>query len=186
MLWRVTFFAHASHFWGNVTGLLFGFEVRLKFKCHTCGKEHDGLPDVGYKAPDHYFDVPAEDRSTRTRLTADTCSIDDGDFFIRGVIQIPLINSSDKFGLGVWISLAPKNFQIYLDNFDTPDIGPFLGWLCNRMPFYSQTTLSLKARAHFQGKNQRPLIELEPTDHPLSVDFRNGITVERAWEIVHG
>ena len=26
---------------------------------------------------------------------------------------------------------------------------------------------------------------VEPTDHPLSIDQRNGISLERAWELVH-
>ncbi|WP_308294565.1 hypothetical protein [Streptomyces sp. RKAG290] len=30
---------------------------------------------------------------------------------------------------------------------------------------------------------RRPLIELEPTDHPLAVEQRNGITLDRVREI---
>ena len=29
------------------------------------------------------------------------------------------------------------------------------------------------------------MIELEPTAHPLAVDQREGITLEKAWAIVH-
>jgi hypothetical protein len=43
----------------------------------------------------------------------------------------------------------------------------------------------MDARVHFRAGNQRPTIELEPTEHPLAVDQRTGITIERAWEIVH-
>ena len=38
---------------------------------------------------------------------------------------------------------------------------------------------------HFRGDGLRPAIELEPTDHPLAVDQRDGISLDRAWEIVH-
>jgi hypothetical protein len=31
----------------------------------------------------------------------------------------------------------------------------------------------------------RPSVELEPTDHELAVEQRRGITMERAWQIVH-
>ena len=31
----------------------------------------------------------------------------------------------------------------------------------------------------------RPAIRVEPTDHPLAVDQRNGITLDKAWDIVH-
>jgi hypothetical protein len=40
--------------------------------------------------------------------------------------------------------------------------------------------------AHFQGNNQRPLIELQPSDHPLFVDYSEGISLDKAWSIVHG
>lgn len=29
----------------------------------------------------------------------------------------------------------------------------------------------------------RPFVELEPTDHPLAVEFRDGVTIERVQEI---
>jgi hypothetical protein len=65
------------------------------------------------------------------------------------------------------------------------DIGPFFGWLCTRIAFYQQDTLLLKTFAHFRGGGLRPFIELEPTDHPLAVDQKNGIPLEKAWQIVH-
>jgi hypothetical protein len=39
--------------------------------------------------------------------------------------------------------------------------------------------------AHFRGDGLRPRIELEPADHPLAVDQRDGITLAKAWEVVH-
>jgi hypothetical protein len=39
--------------------------------------------------------------------------------------------------------------------------------------------------AHFRSGGLRPQIELEPTDHPFAIDQRNGITLEKAWEIAH-
>ena len=64
-------------------------------------------------------------------------------------------------------------------------MAPSFGWLVNRLAHYDETTFLLKTRAHFRPGGQRPTIELEPTDHPLAVEQRNGITLERAWEIVH-
>jgi hypothetical protein len=48
-----------------------------------------------------------------------------------------------------------------------------------------KTTFLLKGRLHFRNDKRRPTIELEPTDHPLAVEQRKGITLARAWEIVH-
>ncbi len=157
----------------------------MTYRCSTCGKTHDDLPDFGYRWPDRYFDVPEAERSLRIKATPDACSIDDQDFFIRGVILIPIRDQDDHLGIGVWVSQKRENYQTYLDNFDTAEIGPFFGWLSNRIPFYGPNTWALKTMAHFQGSNQRPLIKLEPIDHPLCRDYSEGITLDRAWSIVH-
>ena len=36
---------------------------------------------------------------------------------------------------------------------------------------------------HLRDHGVRPFIELEPTDHPLALEQRNGISVDRAAEI---
>jgi hypothetical protein len=157
----------------------------VAFRCDICGNAHDGLPDVAYRWPDHYFGIPEPERNKRIHGTTDICSIDDEDFFVRGVILIPIKNSKDSFGLGVWVSQKRENFKTYLANFDSAEIGPFFGWLCNRIPFYDEDTLALKTMAHFQGNNQRPLIKLEPSEHPLYMDYAEGVTLDRAWAIMH-
>jgi len=157
----------------------------VTYRCAICGETHDDLPDVAFRWPDPYFDVPEPERAARIKATTDTCAIDDEHFFIRGVILVPILGGSDQFGLGVWVSQKRENFQTYLDNFDTSDIGPYFGWLSNRISYYERDTFLLKTRAHFQGENQRPLIELEPSEHPLYSDYANGISLDKAWSIVH-
>jgi hypothetical protein len=39
--------------------------------------------------------------------------------------------------------------------------------------------------AHFRGGNLRPAIKFEHADHPFAIDQRKGITLPKAWEIVH-
>ena len=72
-----------------------------------------------------------------------------------------------------------------MENFDSSDVGPFFGWLCTSIAYYSEETLLLKTMAHFRGEGLRPNIEVEQTEHPLAVDQRNGISLAKAWEIVH-
>jgi hypothetical protein len=157
----------------------------MAYRCATCGGLHEGLPDVGYRWPDPYFDVPESERSSRVRGNSDVCAIDDRDFFIRGVVLIPIKATLDHFGVGVWVSQKRENFATYLENLDTPDIGPFFGWLSNSLPFYETSTWALKTRAIFQGKKQRPLIEIAPSEHPLYTDFSAGVSIERAWQMYH-
>ncbi|HEY2783841.1 MAG TPA: DUF2199 domain-containing protein [Fimbriiglobus sp.] len=155
------------------------------YRCITCGQDHDGLPDIGATYPDPWFGVPEVERSSRVQWTSDTCRIDD-DYFIRGVILIPVVDYPQSFGFGAWISQSKENFESYVKNYNSPDIGPFFGWLCTRIHSYQPAdTYLLKTKAHFVGHGQRPLIEVEPTDHPLALDQQNGITLARAWEMVH-
>jgi hypothetical protein len=59
---------------------------------------------------------------------------------------------------------------------------PKFGRLCNNISLYP-TTLNLKSHLHLRGGGSRPSIELEPTDHPLAIEQRRGISVERVEEI---
>jgi hypothetical protein len=61
-------------------------------------------------------------------------------------------------------------------------VGPFFGWLSAEVPFYPSTE-NLKTRVHLRDSGIRPFIELEPTNHPLAVEQRAGITADRVAEI---
>lgn len=157
----------------------------LKFTCGQCGEVHEGLPDYAFDAPYHYYDVPEEEREQRCRLNSDLCSIDDQDYFVRAVLLVPINQTESALGWGVWSSLSAQNFKRYCELWDgkpVDDEGPYFGWLCNRLPIYPDT-LHLKVRVCLQADNQRPLLELEPTDHPLAVDQRSGLSWAQAVEI---
>jgi hypothetical protein len=158
----------------------------MAFRCPDCNAEHEGLPDLGMDHPDAYFGVPEDEREKRVWYTRDVCTItydDQTDYFIRGVLFIPIRGGERPFGIGVWVSQSKANFERYVEGEE--DMEPTFGWLANHVGFYEQDTLSLKTNVHFQDRKTRPLIELEPTDHPFAVDQREGITLEKAWKIVH-
>jgi len=85
----------------------------MSFKCRTCGETHEDLPHIGADYPDPYFDIPEGERATRVKITSDLCSIDDEDFFIRGVVEIHVHGEEYPFGLGVWISEKKEDFETY-------------------------------------------------------------------------
>jgi hypothetical protein len=155
------------------------------YRCRTCNKEHEGLPDLGIDKPDQWWDVAEEERKRRIELTSDTCIIDNEHYFIRGLIEIPILYYDEKFGIGVWVSQKRENFFTYVDKFESNEIGPFFGWLSTRLSYFELDTMNLKTMAHFRGSGLRPLIELESTEHPLSVAQHNGITMDEALKIVH-
>jgi hypothetical protein len=43
--------------------------------------------------------------------------------------------------------------------------------------------MNLKTMVHLRDNGTRPFIELEPTQHPLAVEQKTGITAERVAEI---
>jgi hypothetical protein len=59
----------------------------------------------------------------------------------------------------------------------------YFGWLSTQLMTYSPTTINLKARLHTHPVGQRPTIELQPTDHPLAIEQRTGITQARVQQI---
>jgi len=158
----------------------------LRWKCSTCGEEHEGLPDMSFHAPIYYQQVPEPDRARRAQLTSDTCVIDGEDRFVRGCLEVPILDAGSMFVWGAWVSLSQRNFDRYVETFaaSAPEgEGPYFGWLSNRLPGYPET-LNLKARVHLQAAGKRPLIELEPTDHPLAVHQREGIPLTRLLAIL--
>ena len=158
----------------------------MTFRCATCGEEHEGLPDLGFDTPDPYLEVPEDEREARTELTPDRCVVRDGereDFFVRGVIEIPVHGQDEPFGIGAWVSQSRANYERYAAD---EAMEPTFGWLVNRIAPYGETTFLLKTRVCFrQEDGLRPTLELEPTRHPLAVEQREGISLARAWEIVH-
>src|SRR5215813_3887978 len=88
--------------------------------------------------------------------------------------------------LGCLASPSEENFDLFVRHLDVPrrsHIGPFFGWLSAEMlPLYPSTE-NLKTRVHLRDGGIRPYIELEPTNHPLAVEQRCGISVARVAEI---
>jgi hypothetical protein len=158
---------------------------RMGYRCACCGDVHDDLPDMGLEAPDPYLAVPEEERAVRATFTPDRCTVRDADgehYFIRGVILIPVHDRETPFGLGAWVSQSRANYERYERDEAS---GTTFGWLVNHIAHYPVSTFLLKTQVHFRVGDQRPTIELEPSDHPLAVEQRGGITLTRAWEIVH-
>ena len=158
----------------------------LEFRCHVCGELHCGLPAFGFEAPAQVRVVPTGEES-RIELTSDTCLIDlDGlHRFVRAQLEIPIQGTSDSFSWGVWVSLSEVSFNRFLELFEEEGRLPgesFFGWLSSSLPEYPET-MFLKTRIRSREFPLRPLVELEATEHPLSVDQRDGVPLARAIEL---
>lgn len=121
----------------------------------------------------------------RVVLTPDQCIIDDEHFFVIGNIVLPIIGGDDVFQWTAWVSLSEANFDRMTDLWETVERESepaYFGWLNTELPLYPDT-VDLKTMVHTQPVGERPLIEVEPTDHPVAVEQRMGITWERVREI---
>jgi hypothetical protein len=168
-------------------GSLTRVATEVSYPCRRCGERHDGLPmSYGTDAPAYWDPSLANDESSM--LEQEWCVIKGERFFIRGRLVIPVTDAlpGTEFDWGVWVSLSPDNFARVLSLGTT--VGreprpPYFGWLSTELPLYQPSTLLLKTRVHMQALGKRPLVELEPTDHPLAADQHTGITLARVQEI---
>lgn len=171
--------------------------AELRWKCGSCEKWHYGpCLDFSHSSP-IYWDEKNEAKNRvgalkppfkklpSDYLDEDSCIINN-DYFIRGIIHLPIIGTTETFRWGVWGSLKRENFQKVLTMMDDPkrvELPPMFSWLSNSIDEYPETS-NLKMYAHIQEVGERPTFELEPTDHPLSVEYYHGITPERVKEIM--
>ena len=159
-----------------------------KLECSFCSYK---LPEIplcyAANAPYHYYVIAEEELESRTELNKDFCVIDNQFFFIRGNIEIPIIDSDEVFVWTVWVSLSETNFLRANDLLLTEgreSEEPYFGWLSTEISIYP-TTVNLKTNVHTREVGLVPLIDLEPTDHPLAIEQRTGITMERVKEFAH-
>jgi hypothetical protein len=157
-----------------------------RWKCNLFDQWHTELPFAyGPNFPDLYWDIPEGERDSRVEVDRDFCVIDGKHFFVRGRLEIPVIDSDEVFAWDVWVSQSEKNFNRTIKLMDTEgreSEPPYFGWLSNNLHLYPDTT-NLKTQVHTQPVGFVPTIELEPTEHPLVVEQGNGITLARVKEI---
>ncbi len=151
----------------------------MRWKCGSCDKVHTGsCLDFGFDHP-YYWNEEIE----TSHCNENFCSINHTDYFVHGVIELPIIGTNEDFRWGVWGSLSKENFQRMLDRNDEQDLPAMFSWLSTQIDDYPNT-LSLKMYAHVQKGARRPVFELEPTDHPLALQQFDGILPTQIREIM--
>ena len=156
------------------------------WECSRCGRTHAETPQsFAFGAPWPWYITPKSERELRGTLTDDYCVLFDEDFFIRGCLEIPIIGESEPLIWGVWVSLSKEHFErerSLSQRADRDEEPSYFGGLCSRIQMYPDTLL-LKTHVHTRTVGTRPSVELEPTDHPLALEQRSGITRARLREI---
>jgi hypothetical protein len=93
-----------------------------------------------------YYQIPEDERASRSDLTSDACVVDEKHFFIVGNLEIPINGSEETFSWDVWVSLSRENFQRAFELWESDDRvnePPYFGWLSTTLPGYPET-LNLK------------------------------------------
>ncbi|MFI6350977.1 DUF2199 domain-containing protein [Streptomyces sp. NPDC050560] len=155
------------------------------FICSRCGERHDELPFAYTALAPDVWD-PAYERDPQSMLSSDQCVIRGEHYFLKGMIEIPVTGTDEIFSWGVWTSLSRENFSRAADLWNVTGREaeqPYFGWLTTDLAAYSPSTLNLRTRVHTRPVGQRPYVELEPTEHPLAVEQRSGMSRERVREI---
>ncbi|MEU0797135.1 DUF2199 domain-containing protein [Amycolatopsis sp. NPDC005961] len=154
------------------------------YTCTCCGDHHSQLP-FAYGAPAPAFWHDGLTTEPNSVLEPERCVIGGEHFFLRGRLVLPVLDAEDDFEWGVWVSVSKDNFLRAQEVWDNPDREaepPYFGWFATELPGY-ESTLNLKTHLHTGPVGERPAVELEPTDHPLAVEQRTGITLVRVQAI---
>jgi len=161
--------------------------LQHSWACRCCGAQQADLPlDFFSSAPASWASVPEDQRGAAgNKLDEDLRMIGSKDFFVRGCVEIPIIGQDEIFVWGLWVSISESNFRRVLDLWSAevenePSIDGYLG---NNVTSYP-AALGLVAQLQLRSGNQRPKILLKPTNHPLALDQRNGISLTRVEELV--
>jgi hypothetical protein len=108
-------------------------------------------------------------------------------FYLRGNLEIPVVDAADDLLLVVWVSISGADFERTHGLWHDPrraDEPAYFGRLCNRIAGYPDTW-HLDVKVHTQPPGRRPVVELEPSDHPLVAEQKRGVTAARAVQIAN-
>lgn len=157
-----------------------------RWECKSCGDWHEDLAfGYGTPYPEPVLEIPEEERAARVKLSRDFCVIDGEEHFVRGHIEIPVIDAEEPFRWDVWVSLSRENFERsvgLMDRVGREEEPPYYGWLNTELGVYGRSA-GLKVFVRTQQVGLVPSIELQPSEHPLCVEQREGISLERVKEI---
>jgi hypothetical protein len=142
----------------------------------------------GVDAPRNWYGLSKFARAIRGKLTHGICTIGKTERYIRGCVEIPVLDGPENFVWGVWASVSKESLRYMLGRWDSPiaeDEPPRFGWLSTWISGYPEPH-EIRCEIFLRSGNLRPRIVLQPTEYPLSVEQHHGITLERVKEIAAG
>jgi hypothetical protein len=132
-------------------------------------------------------DPNAADIDPRNYLLQDFCVIDNRQFFIRTVLELPILGTSGQssskntsMAFSLWVSVSALHFDRYGDTFNLAnqsELGTFPGKIANRLGSFPET-IDLACTVFPQNGDKRPLLAIDDGDHALGQAQRHGVTLD--------
>ncbi len=160
----------------------------MGYQCRTCGLWHDERPTFFVaELPAVVAELSDIDLRSRVERGSDQCILDGQHFFILGNLDIRILGSLEHLRWTVWSSLSQSNFERASELWQT--VGresepPYFGWLSNQIPGYP-TSVNIKAMVRTGPVGIRPKLIVIEEGHPLARDQDQGVSEERAEELIH-
>lgn len=156
--------------------------LQTEWRCNCCDTMHRGLMDLAANKPDPWpgeeqFEPNSALRTDGDFLSEDFCVIEGTHFFVRAILEIPVLGLANPWAFGCWTTLSRANFDKYVEGFDTgvyEDDGPWFGWLCNHLKGYFDGEPEA-VDVYPQPNRQRPKLFLQNIEHPLGRAQTEGI-----------
>ena len=129
--------------------------------------------------------IPRAEWHQRVSLSQDDCVIDRVTYLVRGCLDLPIRGTGNAFRWLVWVlvdrqghrySISPWRRLFRLRH------PPYAGELDTALP-YEPPTARLPVEVRSAGPGYRPTIVVADADHPLALEQREGIRLERAYEL---
>jgi len=145
------------------------------------------MPAVGLKHPDYWLSL-SDEKKAQGYCGGDMCWTADGHYFVKGILILPIVDQPNlTLEYSAWSSLSEANYDRYQETYSDADqskLGGMFGWFSNSIQGFPGS-LNLKCEVRPQDGTKRPLLDLEPTEHPLSLAQHNGIAFDEAQRLVH-
>jgi hypothetical protein len=156
------------------------------FVCSVCGEFHaERLLDIRMSFPDAIHALSEDERRARTWLSDDFAVLDERRFFVRGLLEIPIVDLDDCFGYGVWAELEREEFERLLEHwYDEGQAAaePVAARLANDLAPFNETT-GLLIELQPVSADRLPVVQLDEVDHPLCRAQQEGISSARCEEL---
>jgi hypothetical protein len=159
------------------------------FVCSTCGETHIGAPlSWGPDAPKAWATLDASEREKHSELGTDQCVIDDQRFFIRGRIEIQVVDTKQTFAWLVWVEVNPRDFMSMSNLWTTEgreNKAPIYdARIANELPIYEKPILDVSVKVHTRPVGQRPFFEVTG-DHQVRDEQCSGISSHYVQQIAN-